>query len=503
MTNAAVSNSTATSATYNTTVRCESCALSMRDVSFTYAGAIAPVLSHVTWNVPTGAFALMVGSTGSGKSTLLKLLKSQITPAGERVGAVEVSGHAVDDLSDAESARMVGYVFQDPENQMVCDTVAAEIAFGLENLGVDSNTMHRRIAEICYFFGLDQWFHDPIATLSGGRKQLLALASVLSMRPRLLVLDEPTAQLDPIAEKSFLHALFRANRELGCTVVVATHRPQPMIDYATCAFKLVDGHVETLDRMSKNALMIYPKLLDKASVASTVFEVPSSLSNHKSAFRSAAELQGVWFRYTCEAPWVLKGLDTNVLRGTITALVGGNGSGKSTILKTLAGITKPQRGRVRHETRTRALLPQDPKALFVAETVEAELMEWAHAAGYTRDDAMAKLEQVGLARTLIERHPYDLSGGEQQLLSLAKVLLIKPELLLLDEPTKGLDTAARRIVARILSEEAAQGTAVVMASHDLDFVEQVAHQVAMVFDGEFTCMAPTQEFFEDNVYYRP
>ena len=218
-------------------------ALSFQGLSFSYPDSPAPVLEDVCLSIEPGAFALLVGDTGSGKSTLLSLVKPQIAPAGCRAGSVRVFGRPVGGLSDEESARTVGFVFQDPDNQIVCDSVWHEMAFGLENLGVPQAEMRRRVAEAGYFFGMGDWFRCATDALSGGRKQLLALASTLVMQPRLLLLDEPTAQLDPIATKNFLHALFRVNRELGCTVIVATHAPELMADYATCAFELRSGRV--------------------------------------------------------------------------------------------------------------------------------------------------------------------------------------------------------------------------------------------------------------------
>lgn len=218
-------------------------AIEVRSLSFAYPDADAAVLEGLDWSVPQGAFALLVGGTGSGKSTLLSLLKPEIAPAGERTGELRVLGEPVADMDVLASAERVGYVFQDPENQIVCETVWHEMAFGLENLGLARDEMHRRVAETSYFFGLEDWLHRDTDTLSGGRKQLLSLAAVLALRPRVLLLDEPTSQLDPVAEKNFLHALFRVNRELGCTVVVATHQPRPMLEYATCAYRIEDGRI--------------------------------------------------------------------------------------------------------------------------------------------------------------------------------------------------------------------------------------------------------------------
>lgn len=463
-------------------------AIEVRSLSFAYPGADAAVLEGLDWSVPQGAFALLVGGTGSGKSTLLSLLKPEIAPAGERTGDARVLGENVADMDVRASAERVGYVFQDPENQIVCETVWHEMAFGLENLGVSRDEMRRRVAETSYFFGLEDWLHRDTDTLSGGRKQLLSLAAVLALRPRVLLLDEPTSQLDPVAEKNFLHALFRVNRELGCTVVVATHQPRPMLEYATCAYRIEGGRVR--------------EVADLASLGGR--EGLLALGSYEPAQGEAPGAEAIregWFRYDCAAGWVLRGLDVAFSAGAVHAIVGGNGCGKSTMLSVLAKTAKLQRGRMMRGAASAALLPQNPKALLVAETVRDELMEWASTCGYDEVAAREFAARLGLDG-LEARHPYDLSGGQRQLLALAKLLLIGPELLLLDEPTKGLDLASRRIIARALRDHAQAGGTVVMATHDLDFAEQVADDVAMMFDGEIACMEPPADFFADNVFYR-
>ena len=464
-------------------------AIEVRNLSFAYPGADAAVLERLDWSVPQGAFALLVGGTGSGKSTLLSLLKPEIAPAGERTGDALVLGENVADMDVHASAERVGYVFQDPENQIVCETVWHEMAFGLENLGVSRGEMRRRIAETSYFFGLEDWLHRDTDTLSGGRKQLLTLAAVLALRPRVLLLDEPTSQLDPVAEKNFLHALFRVNRELGCTVVVATHQPRSMLNYATCAYRIEGGRVRDV--------------VDLASLGSRegLLDLDSCRPAQGAATGAAAAIREGWFRYDRTGGWVLRGLDVTFSAGAVHAVVGGNGCGKSTMLSVLAKTAKLQRGRMVRGTVSAALLPQNPKALLVAETVRDELMEWASACGYDEAAAQEQTARLGLAG-LEMRHPYDLSGGQRQLLALAKLLLIGPELLLLDEPTKGLDLASRCIIARALREHAQAGGTVVIATHDLDFAEQVSDDVAMMFDGEIACMESPADFFSDNVFYR-
>ena len=527
-------------------------AIEVRGLSFAYPGAGAAVLEGLDWSVPQGAFALLVGGTGSGKSTLLSLLKPEIAPAGKRAGELRVLGENVADMDVRVSAERVGYVFQDPENQIVCETVWHEMAFGLENLGLACDEMRRRVAETSYFFGMEDWLHRDTDTLSGGRKQLLSLAAVLALRPRVLLLDEPTSQLDPVAEKNFLHALFRVNRELGCTVVVATHQPRPMLEYATYAYRIEGGRVcEVADmaslghreplffdgisgwgaiRCAKNGVFsrregnlcsMEPSEgvsgaknsteLDKSSefVAQTLPLNSPKASSHADGSRilqkmhagSATTLSEAWFRYDRASGWVLRGLDVAFSDGAVHAIVGGNGCGKSTMLSVLAKTAKLQRGRMVRGAASAALLPQNPKALLVAETVRDELMEWASTCGYDEATAQEQAARLGLAG-LEARHPYDLSGGQRQLLALAKLLLIGPELLLLDEPTKGLDLASRRVIARALRHHVQVGGTVIMATHDLDFAEQVSDDVAMMFDGEIACMEPPADFFADNVFYR-
>lgn len=464
----------------------EGIALAYDDVTFRYPGSRGDVLSGVSMAVPAGAFALLVGGTGSGKSTLLSLAKPQIAPAGDRAGQVRVFGRPVDDL-DGAAACEVGYVFQDPDNQIVCDSVWHEMAFGLENLGTPQGEMRRRVAEASYFFGMGPWFHSDTDALSGGRKQLLALASTLVMQPRVLLLDEPTAQLDPIAARNFLHALFRVNRELGCTVVVATHEPELMADYATCAFELVDGAVgavEDLGRFKCEATLAERGALCDANAP------------------AAVSARGAWFRYGRDDDWVLRGLDLEVCQGEVHALVGGNGCGKSTLLALIAGTRRAQRGEVRSAISAKAMLPQDPKALFAEERVDEELMEWAHIGGYGADEVQAMMGELGVADRA-DLHPYDLSGGQRQMLALGKLLLVHPRLLLLDEPTKGLDRTARERVAGMIEAARRDGVTVIVSTHDLAFVRRVADRVSLMFDGELACTEPVGEFFRNNLFYRP
>lgn len=466
------------------------------------------VLSDVSLHIEQGAFCVLVGATGSGKTTLLRSLKPELAPVGESSGDIFVLGRslkqpkagcAVDHSADStanppanpitplESAQLIGYVMQDPAAQIVCDTVWHELAFGLENLGVEPDQMRRRIAEVAHFFGIEPWVRSKTEDLSGGQKQLVNLAAVLALRPRLLLLDEPTAQLDPNAVKQFLFMLSRVNRELGITVVMATHSPEDVRQYATQRIDLsAPGPIGTFER-AKAALFPY-------------FDGRCTQLADADAALTARD---VHFRFDRHAPWVLRGVEFRVRQGSVHALVGGNGCGKTTLLRCLASVLKPQRGRIDNKlAASQALLPQDPKALLVCDSVREELMEWASRCTYDEQAAEAMAQRFGLSDQL-SRHPFDLSGGQQQKLAIAKLLLAQPRLLFLDEPTKGLDPASSADLSRIVKTLAAEGKTIVLVTHDLDFAFATADEVSMLFDGELACTEPVQDFFENNLIYRP
>ena len=471
-------------------------ALSYSGFSFAYPGG-PQILQGVDWQVEQGAFALLVGNTGCGKTTLLRCAKPELAPVGQRDGQISVFGQPIEQLDVRSSAGRIGFVAQSPDNQVVCHTVWHEMAFGLENLGLPQQEMHRRVAEVCHFFGIEPWFHRTVDQLSGGQRQLLNLASVLVMQPQVLLLDEPTAQLDPVAQKNFCHALFRLNRELGLTVVVATHAPHQFQAYATQCLRLEQGNVcpVSLDEFA-------PRILDMpllAQVKTTQVKAVPSLA----AQDTAIVLEDVYVRYARNEEPVLRGADLTVQKGSVQVLVGGNGSGKSTLLKTCAGLLKPHRGRLANVLRdNQALLPQDPKALFVCDTVQEELMEWSQVCGYGPSEVQKWLCDVGLQEHA-QQHPYDLSGGQQQLLAFAKLALTKPSLLLLDEPAKGLDPQSKLVLARSIRCLQSQGATVLLATHDLAFAACVAQSVSMLFDGQVTCTEPATDFFCHNLFYRP
>lgn len=472
-------------------------AVLIEDYSFAYPeegeGASTRVLDGANLRVEEGAFCVLVGSTGSGKTTLLRSCKPELAPVGEGSGRVSVFGHTVfgeaslSPFTSQESASSIGYLMQGPSAQIVCDTVWHELAFGLENLGFPQDEMRRRVAEVAHFFGIEPWIRRKTEELSGGQKQLVNLAAVLALRPKLLLLDEPTAQLDPNAVKQFLFMLARVNRELGITVLMATHSPEDTAPYATQRVDLSSSGASAPRKAAEAALT--PRRAVRAE--------------QLRAAEAALEARDLHYRFSRHDPWVLRGVNLLVARGSVHALVGGNGCGKTTLLRCLAGVLKPQRGGVSNAlARSQAMLPQDPKALFVCDSVCEELMEWSVRCGYDQAAAQEMAGRFSLAGHLA-KHPYDLSGGQQQKLAIAKLLLANPQLLFLDEPTKGLDPASCAEVSRIVRSLADEGRTVVLVTHDLDFALVTADAVSMIFDGEATCTEPAEEFFANNLVYRP
>ena len=498
----------------------------IRGLTFTYPGQEQPVLRDVTLCVEDGEFLVLCGASGSGKSTLLRQLKSVLAPHGARSGEVLFGGAPLDDVPRAVQAGAIGFVLQNPENQVVTDKVWHELAFGLESLGCDTPVIRRRVAEMAAFFGIQDWFYKNVSELSGGQKQLLSLASVMVMQPRVLLLDEPTSQLDPIAAADFLAVLARINRELGTTIILSEHRLEEALSYARRAAVLEDGRLvccaapgevgALLRRQGSGmfyampaAMRIWGAVESSGTCPVTVCEGRTWLNDYAAAHplgsippervRVQTEpvlmASEVWFRYEPDAPDVLRGLTMTVCRGEHYALLGANGAGKSTTLRVLAGLSKPLRGEVTATGRV-GLLPQDPQTLFVKKTVREELLDVCR-----EEETLARTVALCRLEGLLERHPYDLSGGEQQRAALAKVLLCAPNILLLDEPTKGLDAAFKRQLAQILRQLQAGGVTIVTVSHDVEFCAEFADHCALFFDGGITAEGTPRSFFSGNCFY--
>ena len=514
----------------------------IRELTFSYPGAERPQLDHVSLNIERGSYTVVCGRSGSGKTTLLRHLKTVLTPYGERSGEVLLDGTPLERVSQREQAEKVGYVMQNPDDQIVTDKVWHELAFGLESLGCSQTVMRSRVAEMACYFGIQDWFHREVAILSGGQKQLLNLASIMAMHPQVLILDEPTSQLDPIAASDFLNTVRKINLELGTTVIITEHRLEDIFPYADRAVVLeagkviADGSPRSIGRqlwesrapmfaaMPTPVRVFYGAggegdspltvregrkwLSESFPQGATVRELPAK-EPPKSGEKPALEAKELWFRYERESPDVLRGVSLRVYPGTLHAIVGGNGAGKSTALKAFAGLIKPYRGKVAVLGKPLdkykpgelykggiAMLPQDPRGLFSYTTLEQELEEM------TPDrERIAEAARLCQVEELLKSHPQDLSGGEQQRAALAKVLLTEPKVLLLDEPTKGIDSFFKERLAGILRELRDRGIAITLVSHDVEFCARYADFVSMFFDGQILTTDSPRQFFGGNSFY--
>ena len=513
----------------------------IRDLSFSYAATPGqPTLDRVRLSVTPGEYIVLCGTSGSGKTTLLRHLKSVLTPAGNREGQILFNGTPLEDVPLNRQASAIGYVMQDPNEQIVTDKVWHEMSFGLECLGTDPKVMRARVAEMACYFGIQDWFHRDVSVLSGGQKQLLNLASIMAMQPEVLILDEPTSQLDPIAASDFLNTVRKINLELGTTVIITEHRLEDVLPYCDRAIVMEDGRIladgtprqiaETLWEKQHRMFAAMPTPVRtyygagfRGDCPLTVREGRRWLSRvfpqgerrpcppEKAPLqgKAALELKALWFRYEKDGADVLRGVTGSIPEGSLRAIVGGNGAGKSTMLKAICGICKPYRGRVllfgkpleKYPAGSLfkgclAMLPQDPRSLFVADSVRQELAEM-------NKDPAAVLEVAQLCQVekLMDRHPMDLSGGEQQRTALAKVLLTNPRLLLLDEPTKGIDSFFKETLADILCKLKARGMTILMVSHDVEFCARYADSVSMFFDGQLLTTDRPRSFFGGNSFY--
>lgn len=505
--------------------------LQVEKLSFTYPQASSPAISQVSFSVESGAFVGVCGATGSGKSTLLRLLKRELAPLGAQTGRILLNGVPLADLPDKESAFSVGYVMQRPEQQLVTDKVWHELAFGLENMGLPQQEIARRVAEMAAYFGMEGWFDQPVSNLSGGQKQLLNLAAVMVMQPRLLILDEPTAQLDPIAAADFIATLHRLNRDMGLTLMIIEHRLEEVIPLCDQLLVLDGGSLlcSGAPRQVIPQLSGKPDLLCAMPAASRLYHAlgesgvcPLSIREGRNLVQRhangltlpdapvlphgapALELKDVYFRYEKNSPDVLSGLSLTVHEGEILCLLGGNGSGKTTTLTVAAGLNTPHHGSIRvlgknlRSYRNQSLyrncltlLPQDVQTVFLRSTVDEELK-----------DAQAGVDLLPYDLSpLMDRHPYDLSGGEQQLVALARVLATEPRILLLDEPTKGIDTGAKLRLIHILRQLRSKGMALLIVTHDVEFAALCADRCALFFRGQIISQGDPRSFFGSNSFY--
>lgn len=507
-----------------------------------------PSLNKVNLNIEKGEYITICGRSGSGKTTLLKHLKTVMTPYGEGTGKIFFEGKNINDVDLREQSTKIGYVMQNPDNQIVTDKVWHELAFGLESLGINQKEIRLKVSEMASYFGIQSWFHKKVNELSGGQKQLLNLASIMAMQPSVLILDEPTSQLDPIAASDFLNTIRKINLELGITIIITEHRLEDIFHVSDRVVVMDKGMIIANDsprnigkflRIKNNQMFvsmpspmqIYYGVEGIGECPLTVREGRSWLSkefNNKELTVTSIveneeeeitgdivlELKEVWFRYEKDSPDVLRNLSFQVPKESIFAIVGGNGTGKSTTLKLICNILKPYRGKIfingrkieKYKTEdlfkeNLAMLPQEPQSLFIKKTVKEDLLEMLSRKERLDESKIMEVSEICEITDLLDRHPYDLSGGEQQRAALAKILLTSPKILLLDEATKGMDNFFKIKFAEIMNKLKKRGVTIIMVSHDIEFCAKYADYVSMFFDGSIITTNTAHKFFSKNNFY--
>lgn len=543
--------------------------IQIRNLTFEYPLADKPAIKNINLEVEPSEFIVVCGKSGCGKSTLLRQMKKNLIPYGEKEGEVLYQGVEISELPDRKSTTDIGFVQQNPDNQLVTDKVWHELAFGLESLSMDNQSIRRRVAEMASFFDMQTWFRKSVSELSGGQKQLLNLASVMVMQPKVLILDEPTSQLDPIAAEEFLKTVYKINRDLGTTIIISEHRLEDLIPMADRVVVMDKGEIISATTPWKTGEFLggeskeerHPMFYGMPSVMK-IFNACGGSKMEKGLYRTGdgkkiapltirdgrlwleavldvpknedqfydrkevapekidnpiIEIKDLWYQYEKKAQPVLRGLNLKVKPGELFCLMGGNGAGKSTTLKAVAGILKPQRGSITVDGMTvckenndkivgsiLAMVPQNPQALFTEITVEEELAEALYYRKLSAEEKAKKvldmMETMEIAH-LRKSHPYDLSGGEQQRLALGKILLLEPKIVLLDEPTKGLDPFFKITLAGIFEKLKAQGVTLFMVSHDVEFCAEYGDRCAMFFDGDVVSCGEAKPFFAGNNFY--
>ncbi len=521
----------------------------IENLSFTYPDRQYKALCEINLTINSGDFITVCGKSGCGKTTLLRMLKSTLAPCGKISGEIWFNGNVLSQTDKQTQVSQIGFVMQNPDNQIVTDKVWHELAFGLESLGYDTSDIRARVSEMASFFGIQTWFHKNVNELSGGQKQLLNLASVMAMQPKVLILDEPTSQLDPIAAHEFIKTLERINQEIGTTIILSEHRLEEAFCVSNRAVVMdngeiiADGHPVDIANILKSQnhdmyislpapMRIYGEVeggqdyplnvrdgrcwLEEYAIKHNLNEdaIPNS-PMYNEATNVAVEIKSAWFRYEKNMPDVIKGLDVKIGRGELFTIVGGNGTGKTTMLSLISGLNKPYRGEVyingikisnvnNLHGGCLCMLPQNPQALFLKKTVYLDLLDMLsnkNVSASEKDKLIKEISHLCRIENLLSYHPYDLSGGEQQRAALAKVLLNKPEILLLDEPTKGMDAEFKEIFASILGELKSNGVTIVMVSHDIEFCAEYADRCAMLFDGNITSIGHPRDFFAGKSFY--
>lgn len=552
----------------------------IKDFGFSYPESSRKVLEHVNLNIKEGTLNVIMGRSGCGKSTLLRQLKSVLAPAGEKEGEILYRNIPLRDTDHRTQSQEIGFVMQNPDNQIVTDKVWHELAFGLESLGYDNATIRLRVAEMASYFGIQKWFYKNVSELSGGQKQLLNLASVMAMHPSLLILDEPTSQLDPIAASDFLETVKKINRDIGTTVLLTEHRLQDIIPYADRVFVMDEGTLflegtpreigTKLKEQHHGMFLSMPVPMQIYAGTDSSLTCPLTVSEGRQWIREyieekgikkeqiqqanqrlerqgeknenetagffghlkrqkentppAIQMKDVWFRYEKDSPDVIQNLSLEVKKGEFYALVGGNGTGKSTTLSLLGRVHQPYSGRIYLDGKDLrsfsdrelycgylGVLPQNPQSIFLKKTVLEDLYSVIggrkekpsneYPISMKKEKAIEGIVSLTHLEGLLERHPYDLSGGEQQRLALAKVLLLRPKILLMDEPTKGMDAEYKEELGGILKKLQSHGMTIFMISHDVEFVAEYADTTGLFFEGNIVTSKKTRDFFAGNNFY--
>ncbi len=520
----------------------------VENLSFTYPDRTDKTIENISFTVNQGEFVLLCGRSGCGKTTLLRLLKASLSPFGKMDGNVYFEGKPLLDYDTKEQASKIGFVMQNPDNQIVCDKVWHELSFGLESLGIKQTEIRTRVSEMASFFGITTWFYKNVTELSGGQKQLLNLASVMAMLPSVLILDEPTSQLDPIAAGEFLKTLEKINRELGTTVILTEHRLEDAFPMADRVIVMDDGKIIADETPIEVGRILKEQNHDMYKALPTPVRVHGEVKNslpcpltvrdgrlwieeyskdhsllphlipegiYRDTKDAVIEIKDAWFRYEKNMPDVIKGMNLRVNKGELFCLLGGNGTGKTTALSLISNLNTPYRGDVIIKGQSISkiknlyngllgVLPQNPQSVFVKKTVYLDLMEVLNERELTKEEKEKKVLDISVLcriETLLNSHPYDLSGGEQQRAALAKILLMEPEILLLDEPTKGMDAHFKEEFSDILADLKANGVTILMVSHDVEFSAEFADRCALMFDGNITSVDTPREFFCGKNFY--
>ena len=508
--------------------------IAFEGVTYSYPDGQTPVLSDLSLSIDDGEFVLVVGVSGSGKSTLLRCLNGLIPHfyGGTISGRVRVQGQNPIECQPRQMSAVVGFVFQDPETQFVVDTVESELVFAMENHDLPQATMRKRVEEVVDELSIAHLRSRRINTLSGGERQRVAIASVLTLEPQVLVLDEPTSQLDPQAAEEVLTALRKLNTDLGLTIVLSEHRLERVVQYADRMIYLPGPGQTPLDGPPEEILRQIPLAPPLIQLGKALGWDPLPLTI-KDARRQAGELGGqfsaesarsvarldapvdiavsdLWFAY--DGRMALKGINLEIKRGEFVAIMGRNGSGKTTLLKHMVGLLRPRRGSVHmREMDTREVpledvvkvvgyVPQNPNAMLFADSVREELAFTRRSHGLADEDPLELLGCLGLADH-VDRYPRDLSVGERQRVALAAILTAEPSIILLDEPTRGVDYLQKQALCRYLEAEREEGHTVVLSTHDVELVASSVDRVIILGDGEVIVDGSTREVMTGSMVF--